>query len=230
MRAGSDAIETVRAALAPHGLFVRGIVSGQYHPSLMPETGIEPDIGCILLIGTKGGSNWPSFRSWQGGQPDCGGLHPLDQWSKAVINPIAAAVHARVWFPSDPPFQPFQQWAKAAEGLKPSPLGILIHPDYGLWHSYRAALGFGFDAALDPVTPPVHPCDTCVLKPCMTVCPTKAINSSGFDLLPCRQHLSTEAGRTGCRQSGCFSRNACPVGADWRYSADQIQFHMAALG
>ena len=28
-----------------------------------------------------------------------------------------------------------------AEGLKPSPLGVLVHPDFGLWHGYRGAIG-----------------------------------------------------------------------------------------
>ena len=39
-----------------------------------------------------------------------------------------------------PPYWPFQRWAQRAEAVFPSPLGILIHPEYGLWHAYRAAL------------------------------------------------------------------------------------------
>ena len=40
------------------------------------------------------------------------------------------------------PWLPFQQWARKAEPVHVSPLGVLIHPDYGLWHSYRGALCF----------------------------------------------------------------------------------------
>ena len=35
-----------------------------------------------------------------------------------------------------------------AEAVAPSPLGILIHPDYGLWHAYRGALAFAERLAL----------------------------------------------------------------------------------
>ena len=33
-----------------------------------------------------------------------------------------------------PPYWPFQQWARRAEPVHPSPIGVLIHPRYGLWH------------------------------------------------------------------------------------------------
>src|SRR4030095_137820 len=42
------------------------------------------------------------------------------------------------------------RWAMRAEAVAPSPLGILIHPDYGLWHAYRGALAFAERLALPP--------------------------------------------------------------------------------
>ena len=41
-----------------------------------------------------------------------------------------------------PPLLPFQRWAARAEPISPSPLGLFIHPRFGLWHSYRGALAF----------------------------------------------------------------------------------------
>ena len=35
-----------------------------------------------------------------------------------------------------------------AEGLKPSPIGILMHPQFGLWHAYRGALLFDVEIEL----------------------------------------------------------------------------------
>ena len=32
-----------------------------------------------------------------------------------------------------------------------------------------------------------------------------------------------------CRDGGCFDRNACPYGADFRYPAEAQAFHMAAF-
>ena len=230
MTASSQVIDKVRAALEPHGLFVRGIVSQSRHPDLMPANNRGTDIQSVVLVGPKGGSNWSQFREWQARQTDRGGTDPLDSWSKVVLRPIAEGLKATVWFPSDPPWQPFQTWAVAAEGLKPSPLGLLIHSEFGLWHSYRGAFGFDFDPATEMKSPAGHPCDTCFEKPCLQSCPVSAITESGFDVTSCRAHLKTEQGQGGCMTSGCLARSACPVGAEWRYSSDQLRFHMAALG
>jgi len=115
-----------------------------------------------------------------------------------------------------------------AEGLKPSPLGILVHPDYGLWHGYRGAIGF-----LERIDHPaaerrLHPCDHCPGKPCLTTCPAGAITIDRFDVPACRTYLGGE-GESTCMQAGCIARNACPVGAGHRYPNEQLRFHMDAL-
>ncbi len=227
MRARSPDLDAVRAALAPHGLFLRGVVHFEAGDGPLLDDGRSA--ATVVLVGNAGGSLWPAFSRWRAGQADGGGENPLDDWSKAVIRPVAAAAGADVWFPSDPPWQPFQRWAIRAEGLKPSPLGILIHPVYGLWHGYRAALGFAglVGAATRPAGP--HPCDTCAKKPCLSTCPAGAVRPEGFDVAACRAHLRTPEGQAGCMQLGCLARAACPVGADHRYPVKQLRFHMAAL-
>jgi hypothetical protein len=220
-------LQTLRAALEPHGLFLRGTVNfapGEAAPLL---GGGEPTAS-VVLIGNIGGSIWKPFTTWREGEPSRGGSDPLDNWSKRVIGPVAEVVAATAYFPSDPPWQPFQQWAMRAEGLEPSPLGILIHPHYGLWHGYRGALGF--DRAL-PQTGSVmagHPCEICEAKPCISACPADALASGTFEVGRCRAHLKAEAAG-GCLARGCLSRDACPVGWDYRYSPAQLSFHMAAL-
>ncbi|MFD1326406.1 ferredoxin [Mycoplana ramosa] len=221
--------EMIRAAFAPHGLFLRGTVNfAGNEPAPVLSSGERA--ASIALIGNVGSSIWPAFRAWQEGRSDRGGIDPLDAWSKAIIGPVAVELGATAWFPSDPPWQPFQQWAMRAEGLRASPLGILIHPQYGLWHGYRGALGFAHP--LDGVEPPApdHPCDRCPDTPCLTHCPVAAVAPYGFDVAACRSHLRTEAGQASCMVFGCLARNACPVGAEHRYVADQLRFHMAALG
>jgi hypothetical protein len=223
-----DVSNELRAALAPHGVFLRGVVSfadGETGPVLSDGQMAKS----VILIGNIGGSLWPAFQRWRDGLPDHGGDNPLDAWSKTVIEPVARAFGATAYFPSDPPWQPFQQWAMRAEGLKASPLGILIHPRYGLWHGYRGALGFA--QALAPAASPIHPhpCDHCPGRPCLSSCPAQAVLPSGFQITPCRAHLKTREGQAGCMPAGCCARNACPVGSDYRYSAEQLHFHMAAL-
>ncbi|WP_426227923.1 ferredoxin [Pararhizobium sp. DWP3-4] len=225
----NDVLSELRAALAPHGVFLRGVVSfadGETAPVLSDGQAARS----VVLLGNVGGSIWTAFERWRNSLPDRGGEHPLDAWSKVVIQPVAGAFGATAYFPSDPPWQPFQQWAMQAEGLKASPLGILIHPQYGLWHGYRGALGFA--QAFPPAASPnhLHPCDHCPSKPCLTSCPAQAVLPSGFQITPCRAYLKTAEGQGGCMAGGCIARNACPAGAGYRYPAEQLHFHMASLG
>ncbi|MDQ0320693.1 hypothetical protein QO002_002831 [Pararhizobium capsulatum DSM 1112] len=222
-----DDLENLRAALKPHGLFLRGVLDVEDgDPVPLLESGKRAT--SVVLIGNIGGSLWPPFEAWLGKQTGNGGEHPLDTWSKAVLTPVSLRFGATAYFPSDPPWQPFQRWGMQAEGLKPSPLGILIHPVYGLWHGYRGA--FGFDRSIGDIAETTgHPCDSCFEKPCLSHCPAHAITTVGFQLRPCRTHLRSPAGEAGCMQSGCLAREACPVGAAYRYPPEQLRFHMAAL-
>lgn len=215
-------LDQIRAALSPHGIFMRGVLHFDGDGPGMRGGRART----VVLLGNIGGSIWRPFSEWRARQPHI--LHPLDAWSAETIRPVAEAASGAAWFPSERPWQPFQQWAIRAEGLKPSPLGILIHPDYGLWHGYRGAIGF-----LDHVEHPAtvsrpHPCHHCPDKPCLNSCPADAVTAERFDIAACRTYLGCE-GEGTCMLSGCLARNACPVGAEHRYPAEQLRFHMDAL-
>lgn len=228
MSRGPQIFEQLRAALGVHGVFVRGSLSFDEGEGPLLTDGTTAR--SVALLGNIGGSIWPAFSKWLDMPANRTRKDSLDDWSKAIIRPVATELGATAYFPSDPPWQPFQRWAMQAEGLKASPLGILIHPDYGLWHGYRGALGFA-DALEGVEEPPIssHPCDLCVEKPCLAVCPAGAITAVGFDVPRCRSHLRKPQGQAGCMAGGCLARNACPVGAGYRYPAEQLAFHMAAL-
>lgn len=227
----------VAGALKPSGLVPRGRLAPQ--PGSAPLLSNGNPAAIICLVGHGGGGFWPRFEAWWQLHPDV--PEPLDDWSKTVIGPVAALLGGEVVFPSDRPWQPFQQWAMAAEGLRPSPLGLLIHPEFGLWHGYRGAILFDAAALAKPEladaqTPGAasdrasnHPCDSCAGKPCLSACPVEAFSPDGFDVKACRAYLATDAGAQGCMRTGCLARDACPVGREYRYGAAQIRFHMTAF-
>jgi ferredoxin len=228
LSAAADIVSTIRAALEPHGIFMRAVVcfaNGEVGPVLASGAPAES----VVLLGNVGGSIWEPFSRWRAAPGNFERRDPLDDWSESVIAPLSETLGATAYFPSDPPWQPFQRWAMTAEGLRPSPLGILIHPEYGLWHGYRGALGFAvrLDIPLARIGP--HPCDDCRDKPCLSHCPVGAVTPAAFEVATCRSHLRAPIGQGGCMRGGCLARNACPVGSAYRYPGEQLAFHMAAL-
>lgn len=202
---------------------------GGFHPvaeDSLPEIrpGVHP--GTLVLLGFRDPSCWPAFEAsaeFRDGQ-----AHPLDRWSRRLIDELARRHAALSVYPfSGPPWWPFQRWAARAEGLRASPLGILMHPRFGLWHSYRGALLFEACLDLPAPVPAAHPCDTCEGRPCLGACPVGAVSEGGFDSNCCRDFV--RAAGAECRESGCLARRACPVGAEYRHVAAQATFHMAAF-
>ena len=212
-------LKKLTANLQGTGLAVRGWCVDQIVQSELQDDRDH----AIVLIGNLGGSFWPAFQK-SGFENN----HALDRWSKHVIDPIAEKLDCLPLYPSDKPYQPFQQWAKKAEELEASPHGILMHPEYGLWQAYRAALAF-FDVSEVPSPQKVdHVCNSCADKPCLTTCPVGAYSRQGFDVASCRQYVSAHP-KGHCATKGCLARQACPVATDHQYSEDQQRFHMKAF-
>ncbi|MEO4000028.1 hypothetical protein [Mesorhizobium sp. CAU 1732] len=219
----------IAKALAEHGLIARG--GFRFADGDTPPAGPSGQPAqSVVLVGSAGAAYWTHFTDWRSRQPVDPG-DPLDSWSRQVIGAVALQAGARLVMPNDRPYAPFQQWAMRAEGLRPSPLGILMHPDYGLWHAYRGALLFDDDVE-DFDSPPApkqnHPCDACVDKPCMTACPVDAHGERGFAYEACLGHVRSALGEP-CRATGCLDRNACPVGTAYRYPAEIQAFHQRAF-
>ena len=210
--------------LARHGLMVRGGFSFDADEDAPPGPSGGP-ARSVVLVGHGGGTIWPHFSAWLSarGEPPA---NPLDAWSVEVLDAIAEEVGARAVYPFAKPYLPFQRWAMRAEGLRPSPLGILMHPEFGLWHAWRGAFLFDVETVNQPPANPIHLCDSCNGKPCMNSCPPDAVSGQGMDIVRCHGWLTPDRGQT-CRSAGCLARNACPHDRH-RYGAAQTAFHMAA--
>lgn len=152
----------------------------------------------------------------------------LDDWTRSTVDVLAADLGARAIYPFDVPHHPFLTWARAAGAGHVSPLGLNIHPAFGLWHAYRAALLFPVVFDLPRHSAGANPCDTCEGKPCLSACPVDAFDGVGYDVRGCGQHVLSEAGKE-CMNGGCLARLACPVGRGYVYAPAQIQFHMRAF-
>ncbi len=250
------ALETVRKAVIASGLSLRGGFhpdSGDGVPTL--ADGARPKT--LLLLGNSDAAMWKAFRAAPEGREEGGSrpaasnaplpnsapsnapasnapasnadLGPLDRWSLRVIGELADRLEAEAVFPfGGPPYYPFQAWAQKAEPVWPSPLGVLVHREHGLWHAYRGALCFDREIDLPARDDHTSPCLTCAAQPCLTRCPVAAFSQRGYDVSACAGHLATPAG-ADCMELGCRARRACPLGVAARYEPAQAAFHMRAF-
>jgi hypothetical protein len=216
-------VETVFAAITQAGLVPRGA----FLLDDRERTGALADLRTIVLAGMTGREGWSAFAA----SPEAsdGLADPLDRWSRRVIEALAHELGGRALFPfGGPPFWPFQQWARRAEPVHPSPIGVLIHPRYGLWHSYRGALGLSEAVAIPQPAVAPSPCESCTGRWCLSACPVGAFWDAGYDVAACAGHLRSAAG-ADCMGLGCRARRACPVGAEHAYWPEQANFIMRAF-
>jgi hypothetical protein len=199
---------------------------GAFHPDVddsVPSVATGTPARTVVLAGNAGPQMW---RAFEAARAD-GGM-TLDEWSASALTELAAALGARVVFPFERPYLPFQRWAKRAEACHPSPLGLLIHPDYGLWHGYRGALLFATAIELPPRDSRASPCAVCASRPCLTACPVDAFDGKAYDVPACARHIAGTP-EPACMKIGCLPRHACPIGHDYRYAPAQARFHMLSF-
>ena len=211
--------------LAEYGLYLRGVV--ELEPGETEQYGFSADAEAIALVGNIGSSYWPAFSA--SAEFGDGRADPLDRWSRRVAEVIAAEFSLQALFPFEgPPYLPFQRWASRAEGLSQSPLGIMIHPEHGLWHSYRfALLGDGFEVA-PGFAKSESPCPSCSGKPCLQTCPVEAFDGKAYDVEACAAYLE-QTPSADCHRRGCLARLACPLAPEFRYLPAQARFHLWAF-
>lgn len=187
----------------------------------------EP-VGTLLLVGNAGSAMWRAFShsaEYSDGQADA-----LDRWSVRLGQCLARKFGGEALFPfGGPPFHPFLSWARRGDGSQASPLGLSLHPRYGLWHAYR--FGLCLPERLEGLPELPKPselsdiCRRCTGKPCLDACPVEAFTGTEYRHTRCASFLS-QTPEHDCNHQGCRARRACPMGQGYQYQPDQAQFHM----
>lgn len=182
--------------------------------------------GTLILVGQTA-DNWSIFQS--SAEYVDGLNNPLDRYSRRVCSAIAEPYSGIVFMPSDgPPFLPFQNWAQRVEAVHFSQLGLLMHPVYGLWHAYRAAIALPIVLPLpSAVSTPQNKCDSCNKK-CLSACPVHAFSKDFYDVNKCRTYLHDNP-QSPCHY-GCLARGSCPPGNVHRYGEEHRVFLMQQFG
>jgi hypothetical protein len=194
---------------------------GWFEP--LEDDRVPDDAKFAILVGNAGPDMFRRFARERNPATD-----KIDHWTRDVVGGLAADLQAKAVFPFDRPAFPFLTWARRAGAGHTSPLGLNIHPSYGLWHAFRAALLFPVAFDLPKQSAGAHPCESCAEKPCLSACPVSAFSGTSYDVDACAAHVGSPAG-ADCFDTGCLARRACPVGQAFTYHPYQAQFFMRAF-
>ena len=188
----------------------------------------------IVLIGNGGADFWYAFKAYTGAHNGWFDRdNPLDDFTreineKEIVTPIqtlGVKCFAVYPFGSGSPTLNFMQLATLAGLAGPSIIGVVVHPVFGPWIAFRAALLL--DCELDHPGDAVgfDPCSTCSTRPCINACPAAAVSfPSGWNIPRCLAHR-VEAYPDCATQ--CHARVACVLSPDERYPDDELAYHQA---
>jgi len=228
----------VRAVAAPRGFnLVAAIPIARYDEAVPPPLraqAIDHDARSIIVVANGGGALWRAFTNHAAQHPGWSAReNPLDDYTRdAVESTIVPAVRkAGVRCTTVYPFVSgggalnFMELAKLAGLAGPSIIGVVVHPIYGPWIAFRAALLV--DAELDEpgIAAGFNPCPSCAVRSCIDACPAHAVNfPAGWDIPRCLTHrVEAEA---DCAPR-CHARAGCVLGPEHRYPDDELAYHQA---
>lgn len=212
----SSPISQLRQPLQAAGLDLIAGTTVQAYNQVVPEGYELPDLNrqntLAVVIGNTA-ALWPKL----GGVWDDPLYHPdpVDRYTsqaiQACVDQLPLRSEVRFSFEAEPRRVAIQQLAHLAGLAWLSPSHLCVHPVFGPWIALRAAVVFDCDGlASTPLDPP---CD------CAVGC------------LPAFEHAiaaGVPEGKTDLSdrwKDWVAFREACPVGAAYRYSDDQIRYH-----
>lgn len=151
----------------------------------------------LCLIASGGRSLWENLP-----HPLDVTTHPIDFYTQKKMQEFAEVFlrdEIEILYPSDHLIIPLQKIGRAMNLCTQSPIGLDIHPDFGLWFAFRGIFLTRKDITDNSIGKRPALCETCALKPCLK---TSDLNAA---------------------------RMMCPEKTEHRYTSFQIDYHANAL-
>jgi len=237
----SPIIEEIRRAGAPYGLnLVAAAAVERYDAAVTAPyraSAIAPDSRTIVVIGNGGGDLWAALKRHAGAHPGWfERANPLDDFTREIVErEIAPAAriggaNARVVYPfmNDSATLNFIELGKVAGLAGPSILGVVVHPVYGPWIAFRAAILIDRVIVAPGAAAAFDPCPSCTVRSCIPACPVGAVAyPAGWDIPMCLTHRVEDEPDCAPR---CHARAGCVLGPAYRYPDEELAYHqMRAL-
>jgi len=225
----------------PHGLNLCAAVSVErYDCAVQPAMSvsrIDSSARSIVVLGNGGAAFWSAFQHHAACNPGWREReNPLDDFTRVVVEREVAAhleraeLRYRIVYPfmSNANTLDFVSLARIAGIAGPSILGVAVHPVFGPWIAFRAALLLEVALDLPGEAAGFDPCPGCTARTCIRECPAGAVGfPGGWDVPKCLTwRVESEADCAG----RCRARAACVLGPEHRYPDDELAYHqMRAL-
>jgi hypothetical protein len=225
----------------PHGLNLCAAVPAERYDSAvqpaMSAARIDPAARSILVLGNGGRNFWSAFQLHAARNPGWREReNPLDDFTRGVVEseigaPLGrAGLRYKIVYPfmSSADTLDFVALGRTAGIAGPSILGVAVHPVFGPWIAFRAALLLDVPVDVPGAALGFDPCPGCAARSCIRACPAGAVGfPSGWDVPKCLTwRVESEADCAG----RCHARAGCVLGPEHRYADDELAYHqMRAL-
>ncbi|MFZ2854994.1 MAG: hypothetical protein WAZ34_12905 [Rhodocyclaceae bacterium] len=176
----------------------------------------------LILIGHAGSVLWDSVKK-SAERSAIASENPIDDFSVGAVERWFAAQSPgrvrQIIYPGDLPVG-LQALGKLAGWHHESPFRVGVSAQWGSWSAYRVVLLA--DTDFEPSLPEAgeSPCACCADQICIASCPAGALAGGGFALDRCIAYRREPASRCAAT---CIARVSCPVGAEHRYSEEQLR-------
>ncbi|MCI0526039.1 MAG: hypothetical protein L0Y56_01105 [Nitrospira sp.] len=229
-----DVLDALEKLYHKVGFNVLGIASVQEYDTKAPPQAhhlqeVLPEATTTLIVGNGGKAFWHHYKNFLQKNPEFeqGRTDPFDDYAVIILaegekllqeagfktKTIYPFVREKIRFS-------FQHLAILAGLGQIGKHGVLIHPEYGPWLSFRGAHLTNIPFNFEIPNQSFDPCKGCP-APCITACPGSAVTGAGFSLSRC---IETKLVHPTCQQT-CLSRFHCVYGTQYRFHEAELKFH-----
>ena len=213
--------------LLDHGLNLQAVFNLSELPEAVTASikAHAPELSCfkqLIMFGHGGRQMWEALQASEFANTD----NPIDSFSVDLVHRWFADVNSEnsfeILYPGGEQPVPLQKLGTVAGWHHTSPFRVGINSLWGSWFAYRVVVLVDSTFETTPPLTALSPCDSCEEKPCISACPADALSGNDGSLQPCIDYR-VEAG-SQCKDR-CFSRLACPVASEHRYTMQQLNYH-----
>jgi hypothetical protein len=234
-------LETIRRIASRQGLnLIAAIPADRYDRAVAPalrtdafDSTISSSVKrSIVIVGNGGGDFWRAFSDFANSHPGWRDrANPLDDFTREIIERevVPALCESGSQCLAVFPFinggstLNFIELAKLAGLGGPSIIGVVVHPVYGPWIAFRAALILNIDLDSPGEALGFDPCLGCVPRGCISACPATAVAfPAGWEIPRCLTHRVEVEPDCAAR---CHARVGCVLGPEHRYPDDELAYH-----